>query len=413
MRSGELTARTESGGRWVAIVEAHAEALRAGAAAHDREATFPVDGFERLKRDGALAVLVPGDLGGLGVDRIHEWAVGLDRLGRADPSLGIALNMHLAATLSMTNAWRAAKARGDDEARARSEGILRGIAEGRLVVCASATEAGTDFLRPMCTATRDGDAWVLEGRKLFVTLSPVADLCMLGTRVIDTAGDRVAFAFVPTATPGFELQNDWDALGMRGSGSQSLRLRDCRVPLGMLQEVGEWGRFNPGLLMGRTLSNVTLLAVFLGIAERARELAVAAALAQSKPKHGGVIARSSGVQHLLGEIDIELACVRAILTDTLLRLDELLARRGGHVDDLETAHACMRDYQAAKWTVNHGAISIVSKAMDVCGGSAFMSGHELSRLYRDVRAGPFMQPFSPTEAREYVGRVALGLFPDG
>ena len=73
----------------------------------------------------------------------------------------------------------------------------------------------------------------------------------------------------------------------------------------------------------------------------------------------------------------------------------------------------MRDYQCAKWIVNQNALHIVSRAMDVCGGGAFMSGHELSRLYRDVRAGPFMQPFSPTEAREYIGRIALGLYPDG
>ena len=413
MQTGELDARSERGRHWLELALRHTEALRAGAAVHDRDATFPAEGFALLKRDGALALLVPGELGGLGVERIRDWAAGLERLGRADPSLAIALNMHLAASLSMTNAWRAARARGDDTAAARSEGILRAIAEGRLVVCASATEAGTDFLRPLCTATRDGDAWVLEGRKLFVTLSPVADLCMLGVRVVDPAGDRLAFAFVPMNTPGFEPQNDWDALGMRGSGSQSIRLRGCRVPAGMLQAVGQWGRFDAGLLMGRTLSNLTLVAVFLGIAERARELAVAAALAQSKPKHGGAIAHSAGVQHLLGEIDIELAGARAILGVTLERLDDLLIARGGHVDDLETAHACMRDYQAAKWIVNQSAIQIVSKAMDVCGGSAFMSGHELSRLYRDVRAGPFMQPFSPTEAREYVGRVALGLLPEG
>ena len=73
----------------------------------------------------------------------------------------------------------------------------------------------------------------------------------------------------------------------------------------------------------------------------------------------------------------------------------------------------MRDYQCAKWVVNQNAIRIVSQAMDVCGGGAFMSRHELSRLYRDVRAGPFMQPFSPTEARAYVGQIALGMPPRG
>ncbi len=117
------------------------------------------------------------------------------------------------------------------------------------------------------------------------------------------------------------------------------------------------------------------------------------------------------MQHLLGEIDIDLAAARAVLGCSTVGIDALLAE--DDAPDLETAHGCMRDYQCAKWTVNQNAIAIVSRAMDVCGGSAFMSGHELSRLYRDVRAGPFMQPFSPTEAREYVGRIALGMLPKG
>ena len=82
------------------------------------------------------------------------------------------------------------------------------------------------------------------------------------------------------------------------------------------------------------------------------------------------------------------------------------------ITTLEQGHAIMRDYQCAKWTVNQNAISIVSKAMDIVGGAAFMTRHELSRLYRDVRAGPFMQPFSPTELHTYVGLVAAGVLPE-
>jgi alkylation response protein AidB-like acyl-CoA dehydrogenase len=186
---------------------------------------------------------------------------------------------------------------------------------------------------------------------------------------------------------------------MRGSGSQSLVLNDCPAPPGSVQMAGEWGRGNPQVLMGRTLGNLTLVAVFLGIAERARELAVEAALSQSKPKFDGPIALSSGVQHLVGEIDIDLAAARATLGACARRIDELLANLEGKTPALEVAHQVMRDYQCAKWIVNQNAIRIVGRAMDVAGGSAYMTRSELSRLYRDVRAGPFMQP-SPPQRRE-------------
>jgi alkylation response protein AidB-like acyl-CoA dehydrogenase len=174
---------------------------------------------------------------------------------------------------------------------------------------------------------------------------------------------------------------------------------------------GPWGHWTPGSLLSRTIGNLTLVAVFLGIAERARELAVAAARTDTKVKLGGALGLLPGVQHLLGEMDIELAAARAVLSVTARDLDAILAR--DTPPTLEEGHAIMRDYQCAKWTVNQNAISIVSRAMDVVGGGAFTSQNELSRLYRDVRAGPFMQPFSPTELHSYVGQVAAGIPPEG
>ena len=413
MEPGALRPRSEAGRQVVAAAEDHVEVFRERAGRHDGESSFPDANFEDLKKSRLVAAFVPRELGGFGLDSVHDWAVALERLGRADASTAIALNMHLGVSRMLAGQWRGGRAQGNAAGVARSEGLLRAIAAGELLICATATEAGTDFLRPNTTATRTDDGYAINGRKIFVTLSPVAQLCVMNLRIPDPDGDRLGFAFVPVTTPGFEPQGDWDALGMRASGSQSVVLRDCRVGEGMVQIAGEWGRWNPGILMGRTLANLTLVGVFLGIAERARELAVEGAQRQTKPKHGGALANAAGVQHRIGELDIELAACRAILSETAARLDAFLAETGPGGIGLEDAHACMRDYQAAKWVVNQGAIAIVSAAMDVCGGGAYLAAHELSRLYRDVRAGPFMQPFSPTEAREYVGRIALGLYPDG
>lgn len=412
----QLRPTTSAGRRFVEIAEGHVAAFRARAAAHDREGSFPSENFDELRESGALGAFAPEDLAGLGLDSIHDWTVGIERLARGDASTAIALNMHLAISRNLAQGLRSARARNDAEAAGRSEGMLAAIAAGKLLICATATEAGTDFLRPNTTATPRDEGWSISGRKIFVTMSPVANLYAMNVRVPDPAGgpDRMGFAFIPVSTPGVTPQDDWDALGMRASGSQAIVLEDCRIPEASVQLAGLWGEWNAGVLMGRTLGNVTLIGAFLGIAERARELAVEGAKRTSKPKFGGAVANASGVQHLLGEIDIELAAARAVLNDTTAGIDALLGELAeGEPPDLETAHTCMRDYQCAKWTVNQNAIAIVSRAMDVCGGGAFMSGHELSRLYRDVRAGPFMQPFSPSEAREYVGQIALGMPPKG
>ena len=409
----ELQPTTAAGQRFAELAAAHAASFAPQAAAHDTAGTLPEENYREMKRSGFLAAFVPAELGGLGLESVHDWCVGLERLGRGDPSTAIAVNMHFISVRNVAERWRGARAAGDVSGEERAAEPLKAVASGVLVFCGTATEPGTDNLRPRTTATRIDDGWSITGRKIFVTLSPIADVCMMNVRVTDGGIDKIAFAAVPVNSPGFVPQGDWDALGMRASGSQSVVFDDCRVPEHAVTIASAWGRWSPGLLLGRTVGNLTLVAVFLGIAERARELAVATARSETKEKLGGTSGLAPGVQHLLGEIDIELAASRAVLSVTARDLDALLARGGGGQLTLDEGHTIMRDYQCAKWTVNQNAISIVSKAMDVVGGGAFMTRHELSRLYRDVRAGPFMQPFSPTELHQYVGQVAAGIPPEG
>lgn len=407
----ELQPSTDAGQRFVDLAVEHAQAFRERTPEHDRDGTMPIASYDEMRRSGFIGAFVPEELGGIGLESVHDWCAGLDRLGRGDPSTAIAINMHFGSVRSIASAWRAARKAGEASAEARVATSLRAVAAGELLFCGTATEPGTDNLRPRTTATRTQDGWSITGRKVFVTLSPIADVCNMNVRIEDEAGDRIGFAQVPVNSPGFLRQDDWDALGMRASGSQSVVFEDCRVSQHAVTVAGPWGQWTPGALVSRTIGNLTLVAVFLGIAERARELAVQTARTDTKVKVGGALGLLPGVQHLLGEIDIELAAARAVLSVTARDLDAFLAL--APQPTMEDGHAIMRDYQCAKWTVNQNAISIVSKAMDVVGGRAFNSANELSRLYRDVRAGPFMQPFSPTELHSYVGQVAAGVPPEG
>jgi len=405
----ELEPVTPSGRKLVALCEGLVEPLRAAASEHDLAASFPTASFSALREAGVTAAFVPEELGGLGLESIADWTASLSRLGRADASLALGLNMHLGVSRVFAQLFRAAKAEGQHAEQERYARRLRAVASGKLTACISVSEAGSSLVRPRTTATREGDGYRLDGHKLFASLSPAASLYIASVRIGDEEeGAQLGFAFVPAGTAGLEPQSNWDALGMRGSGSQSVALRECRVPLEAVQVVGPWGRWSPALLSERMLATIALLGVYLGIAERARELAVQAAGVALKARGAELEPRSHGVQQLLGELDIDLYDAQCVLGATVARIDAFLANTHERAPELTEAHARMRDFQCAKWIVGERAAAVVSRAMEICGGASFLSSHELSRLYRDVRAAAFMQPFSTGEARGYIGRVALG-----
>ena len=118
------------------------------------------------------------------------------------------------------------------------------------------------------------------------------------------------------------------------------------------------------------------------------------------------------MQQTAGELEIEHHRCRCVLAQTGADVDAWLAATQATPPTIEAAHQLMQAYQAAKWTVNRGAIDIVSKAMDLAGGGGYVTTNPLTRLYRDVRAGPFMQPHAATDIRGYVGQVALEQYPD-
>jgi alkylation response protein AidB-like acyl-CoA dehydrogenase len=129
----EVAPLTPAGHRFVALAEDHARDFATRAERHDREGSFPVENIEALRRSGASGATVPAELGGLGVDSIHDYAVGVNRLGRGDGSTALAANMHIFRTWFIAMAWREARATGAHEEAARWESLLRRIASGEVV----------------------------------------------------------------------------------------------------------------------------------------------------------------------------------------------------------------------------------------------------------------------------------------
>jgi alkylation response protein AidB-like acyl-CoA dehydrogenase len=408
----ELIPLTAPGERFVALAAQHAAHFAPGAAQHDRDGSFPFEHIEAMRRSGALAACVPQEFGGLGVESLHDYVLGINRLGRGDSSTAIAANMHIFQPWRLTRLWRTAAAAGQERRAAQLAHLLCQIGAGQLVMCPLLSEPGTDLLHPLVEAAKTADDWRLNGRKNFGTMSSVAQLFNVSCRVRDAQGQlHWAFATVPRESRGVDVRNNWDALGMRSSGSHDVVLTDCLVPDDALITVGPWGEWTEVFLGGNLSGTMGLVGAFLGIAEAARAAILALVTTRRKAPSGRALAKRYPIQHTIAEIEIDLAASRAMLGRTATQADTLFQQYPQGGIPLDALHQRMKDFQCTKWFVTRKAIEIVDRALTASGGEGYLSQSPLSRLYRDVRAGPFMQLFSPNEAFEYIGKVTLGLDP--
>ena len=403
--SYHITPTTSAGARIIAAASNLIETFRSRADAADRANEFSAANYADMQRTGIAAAFVPGELGGGDLQSLHDWILLIATLAKGDGSAAIAISMHLSTTRGLAAIYRRSEADSAPNTRARN--FLEAVAKGSMLICSTTTERGTDNLHPLCEAVRSGDGWRLNGTKNFVTMSPLATHVAANVRMRDEDGDHIANVLLPMIVEGVRPLGDWDALGMRASGSQSVQFENCLVPYDALRKIGPWGKWSSAVLVNRTLTNVPLVGAFLGIAETAFQYALSGRI-KTQDAHS-----RSGAYHTLAEMEIQLATAQTILARLGALLDDfMIASNGGVTATYERGHELMKDYQTAKWVVNRHAINIVSQAMELSGGGGYMVSNPLSRLYRDVRAGPFMQPYSPVDAREYVGKVLLGDLPE-
>ena len=383
----QLTAITDAGARLVRLAETLAEELASRAAVHDREASFPHESIGALHRAGYFAAPIPVEHGGLGVTSVHDVVVASSRLARGDASVAIGVNMHLAVLMTIVRRWQAAVAAGDERRAAAFGSSMAEIARDGVIMAAAISERGQDLTRPSTTATRTETGWRIDGRKAFCTMSPAATVLQTAVTFVDDGGvERYGYAPVPADAPGVVVHGDWDALGMRASGSHSITFDGVELPARALR-----GGFLAGdgdAYMDRNLvAGLLHASASLGIAENAASCAL--------PSRGEPDARA---RVLVAENAIELGAARA----TLSRAASLVDSSAMELVPL------FAETQAAKAFVNEAAARIVDRGLALSGGAGYLNGHPLARAYRDVRAGSFMHPLGANRAYEFIGDVALG-----
>jgi alkylation response protein AidB-like acyl-CoA dehydrogenase len=293
--------------------------------------------------------------------------------------VAIGVNMHLVAVLNMERRRQAGDAR-----RARAfAASLEQIARDGVILAAAISERGQDLTRPGTIATRTEAGWRIDGRKWFCTMSPAATHLYVAVTCADE--ERYAYATVPADAPGVTVNDDWDALGMRASGSNSVTFDGVELPESAVR--GGFAAGDPLPYMDRNLvAGLFHASASLGIAESADALA-------RQRVNGDARARMQ-----VADNAIDLAAARAVLS----RAAGLIDDAAGDVD------ALFGESQAAKAFINEASARVVDRALALSGGAGYINGSPLARAYRDVKAATFMHPLGANRAYDYLSDIALG-----
>jgi butyryl-CoA dehydrogenase len=335
------------------------ERIRPGTRERDREHLFPAALITELGEIGLLGMLVPEEYGGAAQDPLTYCLV-IEELARVCPSVAV--------TVSVTNSvccWPIARY-GNDELK---ESVLPELATGGAIggFCLTEPGSGSDAGAMQTTARRDGDGWLLDGDKAWITNAGPGRYFVTLAKSDPAAGKRGISAFlVPADATGFSVGPVEEKLGLRASVTASVRLESCRIPAANL--LGAEGEGFKIALATLDHSRLGIAAQAVGIHQRALELA--AAYSRERVQFGVPIAEHQAVRFMLARMATELAAARVLTWRAALAEGKA---EGGRLAAEAKAYA------------SEAANRACYDALQLHGGNGFSEDYEIARLYRDVR----------------------------
>lgn len=352
----------------------------------DAECLWPAHSLRALGEAGLLALQVPRALGGHG-QGLQALAAVTEVIAAACPSSALTFGMHCVGTAVI-----AAKATDDQAKR-----FLRPIAAGLHITTLALSEGGggVHFYLPQTNIRRDGDEFIVNGSKQFVTSGGHADSYVISTLAgldgVD-AGDFSCLMLDANA-PGMVWQPPWSGFGMRGNSSRGLTLQDARVPAGnLLGAQGDqvWYVFEviaPFFLMA-------MAGTYLGIAQAAVEATEAHLRSRRHAHSGEALADVETLQARFASMWMAVEKTRALIREASSRGD------AGDPDALPYILACKAD-------AGDTAVNVTNEAMTLCGGMAYRDNSRVAQMLRDARASHVMSPTTDL-LKLWTGRSLLG-----
>ena len=326
----------------------------------DKEEYFPKDLYLKMGKMGLLGMTVPKKYGGAGIDRV-SYMIALEEVSRICGSTGIILEAHN--SLGVGHIYEM----GTEEQRKK---YLPKLTSGEELAAWALTEpnAGSDAASIQTTAVLDGDEWVLNGTKHFITSGDLAWVVTVMAKTDKTKGARGISAFiVERDTPGFKVGQLEDKLGLRGSHTAELIFEDCRIPKENL--IGKEGDGFIGAMKILDRGRTAIGAMSVGIARGAFEESLA--YAKQRQQFGKPIGKFQAIQWMLADMAMEIDAAR------------LLVYRAAYLEDQNTRFT--KEASMAKLFASEMAMRTTIKAIQIFGGVGYMRDYPLERFYRDIK----------------------------
>ena len=330
------------------------------AAERDRAGAFPKSVLKEMGELGLMGMTVPEEWGGAGIDNVSA-ALAVEEIAAGDGSCSTIVSVHNSVGCLPILRFGSAD---------QKERFLKPLARGEMLgaFCLTEPGAGSDASALTTRARRDGNHWVLNGTKQFITSGSTADLAIVFAVTDPEAGKKGISAFlVPTATPGWKVVRVEEKLGLRASDTCQILLEDVRLTPDMM--LGEEGRGYNIALANLEGGRIGIAAQAVGMARAAYE--AARDYAKERKSFGKPIIEHQAVAFRLADMATQIHAARLMTLDAAARRD-----RG---------EPCLTEAAMAKLFASEMAERVASDAIQIHGGYGYVADFPVERIYRDVR----------------------------
>ena len=336
------------------------ERLAPFAAEWDREHRFPKEALQELGGLGAMGMVVPEEWGGAGLDYV-SLVLALEEIAAGDGATSTIVSVQNSLACGITLKYGT---------EAHKDRYLRRLASGEWLGCFCLTEpqAGSDASALRCRAVRDGDHWVINGTKQFITSGQHAQLALVFAVTDPAAGKRGISCFlVPTDTPGYVVSRLEEKMGQRASDTATIVFDGCRVPADHL--LGKEGEGYKIALSNLEAGRIGIAAQSVGMARAAMDAAVK--YAREREAFGVPLTEHQAVAFRLEDMATQVEAARQLVL---------------HAATLKDAgQPCLKEASMAKLFASTMAERVCSDAIQIHGGYGYVSDFPVERIYRDVR----------------------------